>query len=91
MKGKLVGSKNGMYGRKRTSEEKKKISQSRILLGSSKGKNNPMYGISLNDILSEEEIKLWHQRQSASLSGKKNPAYGRKWMHRKGSKEDLRH
>ena len=49
-----------------------------------------MYGVSLNDILSEEEIKLWHQRQSASLSGKKNPAYGRKWMHLKGStrKED---
>ena len=60
MTGKLVGPKNGMYGRKRTSEEKKKISETRILLGSSKGSRNPMYGVSLNDILSEEEIKLWH-------------------------------
>ena len=90
MMGKLVGPKNGMYGRKRTDEEKRKMSETRIFLGSSKGSRNPMYGVSLNDILSEEEIKLWHQRQSASLSGPKNPAYGRKWMHLKGStkKED---
>ena len=90
MTGKLVGEKNGMYGRKRTKEEKEKISKTRLERGCGKGKNNSMYGVSLNNILSPDQIKLWHKRQSDSLSGKNNPCYGRKWMHIKGSsrKED---
>ena len=90
MIGKLTGEKNGMHGRKRTKEEKEKMSKTRLERGCSKGKNNPMYGVSLNDILSPDQIKLWHKRQSDSLSGKNNPCYGRKWMHIKGSsrKED---
>lgn len=44
MTGRLVGSKNGMFGRKRTAEEKKKISETRTRRGVAKGDKNPMYG-----------------------------------------------
>jgi hypothetical protein len=61
------------------------MSKTRKQLKLSAGKNNPMYKRPLTAILSSEKIKLWHKHQSEKLKGKLNPAYGRKWMHLKGS------
>lgn len=61
------------------------------------GKNNPMYGVDLRTKLTEDEIKLWGERISKSLKGKKrsdeakkkysDAAKARKWLiHRSGLK-----
>lgn len=41
------------------------------------GKNNPMYGVSLYDILNEEEIAMWKHRISMSNRGEKNHSFGK--------------
>lgn len=42
------------------------------------GKNNPMYGVSLYDILTDDEIKTWKHKISVAMSGGNNPSYGKK-------------
>ena len=44
MTGRLVGEKNGMYGRRRTVDEKRRISETRKFRRCSAGDRNPMYG-----------------------------------------------
>lgn len=41
------------------------------------GKNNPMYGVSLYDILNEEEIAMWKHRISMANKGEKNHFFGK--------------
>jgi len=57
-KGKLSGNKNPTYGRPRSEETKKKISETMIKKEVSKGKNNPMYGVSLPGRCGEDH-PLW--------------------------------
>lgn len=73
------GSKNGMFGKKKTEQEKKAQSEKMS------GKNNPMYGKSIQDVwiekYGEEEAKLREQQRRESISkgtsGKNNPMYGK--------------
>lgn len=44
MTGRFVGEKNGMYGRRRTADEKRRISETRKFRKCSAGDRNPMYG-----------------------------------------------
>lgn len=59
-------------GKKHTEKTKNKISQTRIKNGLSKGKNNPMYGISLTTLLSDTEIKCWKNKLSKKSKGRKH-------------------
>lgn len=70
------GERNGMYGRKRTEEERQKISESIKKGGKCKGKNNKQYGISPKDRMDEETYKRWIEKHKQSLSGINNPQYG---------------
>jgi group I intron endonuclease len=63
-KGKLIGEKNGMYGKKHTDESKKKMSNPKF------GQNNGMYGKKHS-----EETK---KKISDKLIGEANPFYGKK-------------
>ena len=85
MKGKLIGQKNGMYGRKHTLQSKQKIAQTRKIRGCGIGSKNPMYGKPCWYKMTKEEYKRWKSRISASVKGEKNPAYGRVWMHIPGT------
>ena len=62
--GKLIGDKNGMYGKTHSSESKKKMSRPKS------GKDNGMYGKKHSD---ETKKKI-----SENLKGEKNPFYGKK-------------
>lgn len=62
--GKLLGDKNGMYGKTHSSESKKKMSRPKS------GKDNGMYGKKHSD---ETKKKI-----SENLKGEKNPFYGKK-------------
>ena len=42
------------------------------------GKNNPMYGHSVTEFMTDEEIKRWKHNLSLSNSGEKNGFYGKK-------------
>lgn len=50
----------------------KSIGQAKYFLHDMRGKNNPMYGVNLNDILSDEEKRKWKEKLSNSLKGKQN-------------------
>jgi len=78
------GEKNRFYGKKQTEETKNKISKSRK--GKTSGENNPMYGINVYDYIKEKygqevgeiKIKEIKNKISLSVSGVKNPFYGKK-------------
>jgi len=63
-KGKLIGAKNGMYGKKHNEESKKKMSKPQF------GEDNGMYGKKHSD-----ETK---KKMSEKLTGEKNSFYGKK-------------
>lgn len=63
----LIGPGNGMYNKKHSAESKRKMSETKKLLGSSTGKNNSQYGIKK----SENSKKL----QSEKMKGK--PAWNK--------------
>ncbi len=41
------------------------------------GENNPMYGHSCTEYMTDEEIKSWKASLSKAASGKNNPMYGK--------------
>ena len=41
------------------------------------GENNPMYGHSCKEYMTEDKIKQWKQNQSKANKGKNNPMYGK--------------
>ena len=53
-------------------ETLKKISETRIKNKCAKGKNNPMYGVSLITLLSADEIKQWKNKLSEKSKGRKH-------------------
>lgn len=71
MTGKLVGKKNGMYGRKRTKKEKEKISKTRLERGCGKGKNNSMYGKPCYYKMTPEEYVHWKTQIKETCINKK--------------------
>lgn len=64
----LCGDKNGMYGKNHTQESISKMSKTRKEKGYAKGENNPMFGKSLYDFLTEEEIEEWKRKESENNS-----------------------
>ena len=42
------------------------------------GENNPMYGHSVKEFMTDEEIDIWKKNISRALSGSNNPIYGKK-------------
>ena len=41
------------------------------------GKNNPMYGHSIFEYMTDDEIKEWKKKLHIAMSGKNNPMYGK--------------
>lgn len=70
MMGLLVGKKNGMYGRKRTNEEKEKISNTRKERGCGVGQKNPMYNKNARLLTSPEKIKLADEKRRKWTTGR---------------------
>ena len=48
------------------------IGQAKYFLHDMRGENNPMYGVSLTDILSDKEIEKWKEKIGNSVRGKRN-------------------
>lgn len=68
---KALGGKSNR-GWKHTENSKKKMRESHHDIS---GANNPMYGVSLYDVLSEEEIAEWKHKISVANSGERNSFY----------------
>lgn len=79
------GMNNPFCGRKHTEESKKKMSQNhkrreitpeerQVISERTKGENNPMYGISVLSLMSDEKIAEWKKHLSEANGGGNNPA-----------------
>lgn len=73
LKGKNTGARSEVI--------KQKISETKKFLNQSVGKNNPMYGKSYMDYLTDEQKKDLSNKRSKIMSGKNNPMYGKKHSH----------
>ena len=62
-------------GWKHTEETKKRMSDNHADVS---GENNPMYGVSLYDKLSEQRIEEWKHKVSVAHMGERNSFYGKK-------------
>lgn len=68
--------------RELTPEERQAISER------NKGENNPMYGVSVLSLMSDEKIAEWKKHLSRANKGENNPFYGK--HHTEETKEKIR-
>lgn len=68
MRQSLIGKNTGP----RSDEVKRKISETKKKMGTSRGESNPMYGKNIKDYMTEEAYLQWKINISNSLKGKKH-------------------
>ena len=73
-------------GLKMTIAQRQRISKTHADVS---GNKNPMYGHSVTEFMNDDKIKKWHENMSKGHSGKRNGAYGKKWLFNVKTKQQL--
>lgn len=84
--GRMFGEANGFYGKHHSDATIKKLREINSN-GRWAGENNPQYGISPKERMTEEQYSKWKQSLSVAMSGKNNPQYGIDVKTRMGTQE----
>jgi hypothetical protein len=75
--GKRKGIENPFFGKKHTNETKQIIKEKRGYQIITKGKDNPLFGKTLEEIVGTEKANEIKLKKSINYSGKGNPMYGK--------------